>query len=194
MIEVVVARYNENVNWLNTLDCKKTIYNKGEYSIPDSIVLPNVGRESHTYFHHIVENYDNLADWTFFIQANPFDHVRTMDFIIANFPLTTYYGKINVNNQVYFFTNGDFKKPLLSNSDGTPTHLPYLNLNELYRMILPGKEIPSEYEFTAGCMFCASKEAILKNSKDFYIKCLQISKTRKNAPWEFERIMQYIFK
>merc|ERR1719248_86361 len=31
--------------------------------------LPNVGRESHTYLHHIVDNYENLANWTVFTQA-----------------------------------------------------------------------------------------------------------------------------
>merc|ERR1719440_887988 len=31
--------------------------------------LPNLGRESHTYLHHIVENYDQLPEWTVFSQA-----------------------------------------------------------------------------------------------------------------------------
>merc|ERR1712072_1506660 len=30
---------------------------------------PNVGRESHTYLSHIVKNYNNLANWTVFTQA-----------------------------------------------------------------------------------------------------------------------------
>jgi len=33
------------------------------------VALPNVGREGHTYLHHIVNNYENLADWTVFSQA-----------------------------------------------------------------------------------------------------------------------------
>lgn len=28
----------------------------------------------HTYFHHIYNNYDNLSDYTFFVQDYPFDH------------------------------------------------------------------------------------------------------------------------
>ena len=32
--------------------------------------LENVGRESHTYLHHIVEHYDELAPWTIFTQAS----------------------------------------------------------------------------------------------------------------------------
>jgi hypothetical protein len=33
------------------------------------VPLENVGREGHTYLHHIVKNYENLADWTVFSQA-----------------------------------------------------------------------------------------------------------------------------
>ena len=36
----------------------------------EALPLPNVGRESHTYLHHIVNNYDKLADWTVFSQAS----------------------------------------------------------------------------------------------------------------------------
>ncbi|KAJ3298190.1 hypothetical protein HDU79_000078 [Rhizoclosmatium sp. JEL0117] len=34
-------------------------------------LLPNVGREGHTYMHHIVSEYNNLADHTLFMQAEP---------------------------------------------------------------------------------------------------------------------------
>ena len=45
---------------------------KAPSSLPDNtklIMLPNVGRESHSYLHHVVEHYDDLADWTVFSQA-----------------------------------------------------------------------------------------------------------------------------
>jgi hypothetical protein len=37
--------------------------------------LPNVGRESHTWLSHIVEEYESLAEWTVFMQADPSDHL-----------------------------------------------------------------------------------------------------------------------
>ena len=37
-------------------------------------MLDNVGREGHTYYKYIVDNYDNLKDYTCFLQGNPFDH------------------------------------------------------------------------------------------------------------------------
>jgi len=79
-LEIVLARYEEDVSWLED-EYKPfvTIYNKGS---PISVEgsgdlraigriksLPNVGREGHTYLWHVVNNYNNLADWTVFSQA-----------------------------------------------------------------------------------------------------------------------------
>ena len=36
------------------------------------IKLPNIGRESHTYLYHIVNNYNQLADRVLFLQGDPF--------------------------------------------------------------------------------------------------------------------------
>lgn len=68
-IEIVVARYNEDISWTKPFETITTIYNKGEDNIPNSINLKNVGRESHTYLYHIVNNYDSLADITVFFQG-----------------------------------------------------------------------------------------------------------------------------
>jgi len=75
-VELVIARYNEDINWLDKVKNKKiTIYNKGIDNIKyKSIKLENIGRESHTYLTHIIENYDNLSDTTIFSQGDPFFH------------------------------------------------------------------------------------------------------------------------
>ena len=77
--EIVVARYNENLDWLKKIkkskDLKITVYNKGKDDIDIPFIpLPNVGRESHTYLYHIINNYDNLADQTIFCQGDSIFH------------------------------------------------------------------------------------------------------------------------
>ena len=78
-VEVVVARYRENASW--AIRFNSTVYNKGgdapawAASFRRWIPLPNVGRESHTIVSHIVSRYDSLADWTVFMQGDPFDHL-----------------------------------------------------------------------------------------------------------------------
>lgn len=77
LVEIVVARYNENLNWTTIYpfnQFKYIVYNKGNNdnftkdNVKKIINLENVGRECHTYLHHILQNYDNngLAPITVF--------------------------------------------------------------------------------------------------------------------------------
>jgi hypothetical protein len=73
---IVVARYNENVEWTkqfeNVLICNKGHKLDNSYN---EVFLNNVGREGHTYYKYICDNYDNLADYTIFLQGRPFDNL-----------------------------------------------------------------------------------------------------------------------
>jgi hypothetical protein len=84
---LVVACYNESIEWLLPYNDIAIIYHKGPHKIPpfdNVIVLPNIGREGHTYLHHIIENYSNLSDRVTFIQADPLLHNDTILFGIDN--------------------------------------------------------------------------------------------------------------
>ena len=81
LIEIVVARYNEDLIWTKEYpfnQFKYTIYNKGsntDFVVPslyrDKIIqLPNVGRCDHTYLYHIVSNYNQLAPITIFLPGS----------------------------------------------------------------------------------------------------------------------------
>jgi hypothetical protein len=190
--ELVVSYYKENLNWLNKIkDYKITVYNKSDIDIPNTIKLPNVGREMHTYFHHIVTNYDNLSDWVFFTQAEPFDHVRNYDWLLDVFPNSLSYNKLNIDD-CYFFSYGIFKDKLVSQSNGRPHHMPVLNIDTLWSSLFTSPP-PSGYPFVAGCLFCVTKEQIRIRDISFYEKCLKITEEREQSPWEFERMMFYVF-
>jgi hypothetical protein len=105
--EIVIARYNENLDWLELLDpnIKITIYNKGKDDIKyPFITLPNVGRESHTYLYHLVTNYYNMSDLTIFCQGDSIFHSPDFIKLINNHrdkfepiqPLSAYYWPENV--------------------------------------------------------------------------------------------------
>ena len=77
---IVVARYNEDIAWLKPLMDHCVIYNKGPaLGLKNEISLPNVGRESHTYLYHIIQNYDSLTDIVVFTQARISDHRGSND-------------------------------------------------------------------------------------------------------------------
>jgi hypothetical protein len=78
-INIIVARYNEDLKW--TLEnpfnkFKYIIYNKSDNdnfektNVIKIVNLPNIGREFHTYMYHIIENYDNLADINVFFPGS----------------------------------------------------------------------------------------------------------------------------
>ena len=73
-----MARYRENASW--AIRFRQCTTRSGDApawaaSFRRWIPLPNVGRESHTIVSHIVSRYDSLADWTVFMQGDPFDHL-----------------------------------------------------------------------------------------------------------------------
>lgn len=79
IVHLVISRYEEDLSWIpnipTTAYSKGFIYNKGtpitaEYPNMELSTLPNVGREGHTYVHHVIQNYDNLPDMTIFIPGS----------------------------------------------------------------------------------------------------------------------------
>jgi len=88
-MKVVVARYNEDIHWLLPIMNIVTVYNKGldnlQY-IPQNKIIKceNVGREGATYIKHIIENYDNLDDYTVFIQGKIYDHLFPSNIDLSN--------------------------------------------------------------------------------------------------------------
>lgn len=116
--EIVICRYNEDVNWIyNLLDQfnwiqKIKIFNKGETL---NIIHPkvfienvkNIGREGETYLSFIINNYNHLPENIWFLQANPFDHSPDFTYLltieaIKNYnydfqPLSYYYNKTVYN-------------------------------------------------------------------------------------------------
>jgi hypothetical protein len=86
-IQIVVARYNESIDWTNAYNDICVIYNKGNDIECSSkvIALPNVGREGHTYLYHIINCYDILKKKTIFTQAQFLEHNNTMFCGIDNY-------------------------------------------------------------------------------------------------------------
>ncbi|WP_236615104.1 DUF3431 domain-containing protein [Desulfovibrio sp. X2] len=93
-MEIVVARYREDVSWTAALaaaGAAVTVYDKGGdnggsaaaggAAGPARIPLPNTGREAHTYLHHILARWPDFPEYTVFCQGWPFDHMggRTTD-------------------------------------------------------------------------------------------------------------------
>jgi len=75
-VNVIIARFREDVGWADALGYDYIVYDKGGNNDPTARILPNIGREAHTYLTHIVREYDRLADMNVFLQGDPFDHIH----------------------------------------------------------------------------------------------------------------------
>lgn len=190
--DIVVSRYNEDISWLERIYNYRTfIYNKGGH-LDNTITLPNVGREAHTYLHHIVHNYENLGEWVFFVQGHPFDHVKNYVEVLNEFPNTPIESPLKLENSIYFLTGGVFSQVLHSSTTGYPHHFAVLDLDGLWLELFQNPH-PDAYPFTAGAIFVINKETILNRSKRFYEKCLEFSISREHAAWEYERLFYAVF-
>ena len=70
-LEIVIAQHEEDISWTEPYQKWRTVYRKGPPvgALPNSSMLPNVGREQHAYVTHITRNYDHLAERTVFLHG-----------------------------------------------------------------------------------------------------------------------------
>jgi hypothetical protein len=78
-IELVIARYNEDLEWTTQEPFNKykyIVYNKGnnekfnKTNVKEIHTIKNVGRCDHTYLYHIIKNYDNLGNIVVFLPGS----------------------------------------------------------------------------------------------------------------------------
>jgi hypothetical protein len=187
-MKVLVARYQESVDWTNGLE-NVIIYNKGP-GVPNSkhpsITLPNIGREGHTYLYHIIENYDNLDDYTCFLQGFPFDHSPDIEKRL----------KLFMENPVPFaFMSGRLYNSYLCYDCSNPGDSEHATLIRAYYDIFGVHKTNQPFQFGAGAQFIVSRDSIRSRSKEFYKNILRIMSTDIN-PAEgcaLERFWHMIF-
>jgi hypothetical protein len=196
--ELVIAAYDKNYNWVSLLDVsiKQTIYLKGNITRKpfkksvEILIEPNLGRDVHTFFYHIVKNYNNLSNYTFFSQDHPFDHVANYTEIInGNIDVWDKYSKQS-NNGCWFFNT--YSEIIECDQTGYPQHCG-LDIKSVYEHLFLGN-CPEKIQFVPSGHFCVSKECILQNRKEFYEKILFLLENYEITPWIIERLEPYIFK
>lgn len=178
-IEFVVAKYNEDVAWIKNLDTTKfriTVYDKSANGN-----LPNFGREAHTYLHHIIKRYNNLADVTVFVQGNPFDHVSvSRDELIRS-----------INTHSYDMTEPFF------NTRRIHEHTRLCNRTVKY---LFGKNLNQDIYFTDGAQWIVKKENIINKPLEFWLRIYNdVARVQTTNwedvvnPWTLEGVWQFLF-
>jgi hypothetical protein len=183
-MKIVIAKYLEDVSWINQMDgydifiINKNPQEYGKYQMD----LPNEGRESHTYLNYIIKYYDELDEYTCFLQGKPFDHLvesRTDHSFFLNLIKNFKYDRD-------FIGLGDLHTETVN-----PPSVREARFDLLKDIII---NIPSEkITFNCSGQFIVSKKNIHKHTKDFYVELLKRHYMFWEIPWTLERLWGVIF-
>lgn len=186
--QVVIMRYMEDVSWAENLD-NAIIYNKGDKikSKHEVVNLPNIGMCGASTFYHCLRNYENLANTTLFIQANPFDGDLELMMKITNTKegierMINYYkdipqGLVSSNPPYMHVLHNKYEQPFNWNQRHHGFFIKYTHtwqefLDELVDPLkLINWKLPTR--FYRNGHIAVKKEAILANPKNYYIKLLE---------------------
>lgn len=194
--KIIVARYNEDVDWLLTQIDDCIIYNKGELlGIKNEVFLHNVGRESDTYLNYIIVNYNKLPDVVVFTQANVGDELKYMRKILGKTNkinillklknMALKYGK-SLHSITYHTTNNERSKNWTTknywgkewNKNGDTFHLHDNHRDkpvvfEKWFAENIDKVYPNPIKIYKGAIFAVRRDLILKRPIDYYKNLLR---------------------
>ena len=209
-IEIVVSRFNENIEWAIPYNDIVTIYNKGsdiDLDFTTIYSLENVGREGHTYLYHIIQNYDQLSEQILFLQGNPKDDTirnelddRWIENKWGDSPSTAYNIEDYLFKKMFWVSNlrpsflyceDDFDKVMYTNIESDLTMKQYF---EKYIQCDNLSSIPTPFYWFQKGQFICKREHILSNDISFYHRLIE-SINYTNNPIEghyLERFWYYI--
>lgn len=185
----ILSRYKESNNfWYSRLlqaGYKVIIYNKHQ----GHNLIENIGRESHTYFKFIIDNYERLPEEMLFSQYDPIDHFSSIK-------------RISFSDSIDIFLN----KNLLDFCGIRPIDFEYIVRKKKVEWVDLSRELFGKFEkeqvdSLAACgatlngVFRVSRDAVLKRDISFYRKALEMA-SRGVDPAEgyyFERMWKFIF-
>ncbi|CAE8634786.1 unnamed protein product [Polarella glacialis] len=206
-VQIVVTRAGEDVRWLDMFqDVPTVLYNRAgsDTFLPTPrsnlvvVVQKNEGREDESMMHHIVTNYDSLAEVTVFLQGWPFVHCPGLETTVRRVVaamlkpdlLITLQGgggaKLGLAPIAASFWEYSLPDGLLGLATQlAERHLPFNHeaeakkfATEMYNQtcsaILGGRVCPSHQWTAEGAQWAVSRERILQQPKQLYENAIQL--------------------
>lgn len=171
-----ISRYNQDVSWVGEYAPSCILYDRSEYPMPGSNIVPNLGTDIADKLHYIITNYHNLPDVCIYTKANLWKYISKEEFDIIKdnkefTPLLT------MNHRVYKDAQG---KDVCFYKDGIYWEINngwYLNehpckFDPLEIMETLGIRNMEYIPFAPGSNYILTKENIHKHPIEFYAKLL----------------------
>ena len=177
MLNFMVSRYNQDVNWIGEYAPSMILYDRSNDPIPGSNVVPNLGTDIADKLHFIITNYHQLPEVMVYTKANLFKYITKEEFDLVkdNKEFTPLLTK---NHRTY---NDESSKPICYYENGI-----YWEINNgWYLNEHPCKHDPKEVmqavgidkleyvPFAPGSNYILTAADIRKHPVEFYIKLYQ---------------------
>lgn len=163
MINCVVARYKKNTDWVYKLKNINNYYIYDKENPENKYNIPvNKGNEASVYLKYIIDNYENLADFTFFIHDDEYAWHHSGSII-------TLFDEAVLSNKLYYnINNNSILGSIITNPWYNDILIWYNNYIEKYIPIntLPNKDWTLYHRGAA--QFLVHKSLITKLPLEFY--------------------------
>ena len=202
----IVLCYYNNKSFIEFLDLFENnflykynaiIYNKSgnEITLKNNVIqkcLENKGREGATYLNHIINNYDNLSEYTIFMQDDTYEHISDYNKFI-NFCNNI----INKKQQFALYPSSWRENGIIHRrtiTDGI-CDLHSLPSKDSIKICCEKHDInlPKQYTTETCAFFICHKNSILKHEKTFYIKLREWCLCNTKNEFVLEHIWKLIF-
>lgn len=224
MNDIIICRYKEDISWIDLINRSEynvIIYNKGEeLSVKNASVInvPDVGREGHAFLSHITDNYNNLSEFTLFLQGEPFEHCtnsfRHSCKILNDYEsikkaswidFSSLASYSNFNNVTYKWLHDtrsiDLLKTLRTDVDGEMylgdafiREVSYDSISEAGRFSQDFfVSRPPYFDFIAGAQYCVSSNSLRSRTCDLWKKCKEYHEKFEKFPWAMERYWKFLY-
>jgi hypothetical protein len=171
---IVVSRYNKDVNFVNKINDNKDInimiYDKENQNNILNVPV-NKGQEASVYLKYIIDNYDELTDFTFFIHDEEYSWHHSGS-IIDKYNEAVNSNKMYYNiNDICYWNSSDIIKQI----HGEQIFNSFMQwYNEYIEDYIPISKVPNNNDFTYGyngsAQFLVHKDLIRNLPKEFYTK------------------------
>jgi len=207
MTDLVVARYEEDVSWLDDVDVDRIfLYNKGR-DVPQlkkKVIysqLKNWGRESDTYLTHVLAHYHDMSDITIFVQGNPFDHFAKIERFIS-LPtikdMATRLRTLRQPNETIFVRKdlvslGNVWDINAASLDEWDRYSWFFGMMEVMEVLFGHFCLPMNVIAGWGAQFAISKDLLRRFTFNQYQKLKVISDKNYFLPWGLEKYWLFLF-
>ena len=197
-IQVVVSKFKENIDWVKKCPYDIIVYSK--LKDEPNFVPHGTDTEASSYIRYIIDNYDDLKDWTYFVHGHEWHWHHPMS-ILKSFEIdisalsneckffsinhgSWHFRQLRTKYTDYHLQHKTLPIMVYKNSNPMPSELTLEEYSEVTKEIFGEKEfnaIMSKYFshsknitqqfYPASAQFCVHKSRILARPKSFYEAC-----------------------